>query len=77
MLAPTLVASRTALPPEGAELAWGGPALRSLAPTLVASRTALPPREGRCACGLAKPVPRPLLELEPRARHLAVRWISE
>ncbi len=28
--APTLVASRTALPPEGAELAWGGPALRSL-----------------------------------------------
>jgi molybdopterin molybdotransferase len=31
-LAPTLVASRTALPPEGAELAWGGPALRSLAP---------------------------------------------
>jgi uncharacterized protein len=31
-VAPTLVASRTALPPEGAELAWGGPALRS-APT--------------------------------------------
>ncbi|MBC7719742.1 MAG: HAMP domain-containing protein, partial [Chitinophagaceae bacterium] len=28
-VAPTLVASRTALPPEGAELAWGGPALRS------------------------------------------------
>jgi len=27
--APTLVASRTALPPEGAELAWGGPALSS------------------------------------------------
>jgi hypothetical protein len=44
MLAPTLVASRTALPPEGAGLAWGGPALRPLlAPTLVASRTALPP----------------------------------
>ena len=42
-IAPTLVASRTALPPEGAELAWGGPALRSLAPKLVASRTALPP----------------------------------
>ncbi|MDD5326142.1 MAG: hypothetical protein PHR71_12705 [Polaromonas sp.] len=35
-MAPTLVASRTALPPEGAELAWGGPALRSVAPTLVA-----------------------------------------
>mgnify|MGYP000662724077 CR=1 FL=1 len=29
LLAPTLVAARTALPPEGAELAWGGPALRS------------------------------------------------
>ena len=32
--APTLVASRTALPPEGADLARGGPSLRSLAPTL-------------------------------------------
>jgi predicted N-acyltransferase len=42
-VAPTLVASRTALPPEGADLARGGPSLRSLAPTLVASRTALPP----------------------------------
>ncbi len=31
--APTLVASRTALPPEGAELARGGPSLRSTAPT--------------------------------------------
>ncbi len=41
-MAPTLVAARTALPPEGAELAWGGPALRSLAPTLVAARAALP-----------------------------------
>jgi predicted N-acyltransferase len=30
-MTPTLVASRTALPPGGAELAWGGPALRSLA----------------------------------------------
>ena len=28
LLAPTLVASRTALPPEGANLAWGGPAPR-------------------------------------------------
>ncbi|WP_421953912.1 L-glutamate gamma-semialdehyde dehydrogenase [Polaromonas sp.] len=28
MTTPTLVASRTALPPEGAGLAWGGPALR-------------------------------------------------
>ncbi|MFM2275426.1 MAG: hypothetical protein RL211_1298 [Pseudomonadota bacterium] len=31
-VAPTLVAARPLLPPEGAELAWGGPALRS-APT--------------------------------------------
>ena len=31
LLAPTLVASRTTLPPEGAELAGGGPSLRSLA----------------------------------------------
>jgi biopolymer transport protein ExbB len=30
LLAPTLVASRTTLPPEGAGLAWGGPALRPL-----------------------------------------------
>ena len=42
-MAPTLVASRTALPPEGAELGLGGPSLRSSAPPLVASRTALPP----------------------------------
>ncbi len=30
--APTLVASRTTLPPEGAGLAWGGPALATAAP---------------------------------------------
>ncbi|WP_425197498.1 bifunctional [glutamate--ammonia ligase]-adenylyl-L-tyrosine phosphorylase/[glutamate--ammonia-ligase] adenylyltransferase [Polaromonas sp.] len=42
-IAPTLVASRTTLPPEGAELARGGPSLRSDSPTLVASRTTLPP----------------------------------
>ena len=29
-MAPTLVATRTTLPPEGAGLAWGGPALRPL-----------------------------------------------
>ncbi len=29
MKAPTLVTSCTALPPEGAVLAWGGPALRT------------------------------------------------
>ncbi len=33
-----------------------------MAPTVFASRNSLPPRGGRCACGLAEPVPRPLLE---------------
>ena len=41
-MAPTLVTSYTALPPEGAVLAWGGPALRTLTPTPVTSCTALP-----------------------------------
>ena len=41
-LTPTLVAARTALPPEGAELAWGSPARRSVAPTLFTTRAALP-----------------------------------
>ena len=41
-LAPTLVASRTSLPPEGGDFPWGGPAENS-AFTLVASRTSLPP----------------------------------
>ena len=45
---PTLFTSCNALPPEGAGLAWGGPALAAVAPTLVASRTALPP-EGAAA----------------------------
>jgi len=31
-MAPTLVTACTALPPEGAGLAWGGPALRPLWP---------------------------------------------
>jgi FdhD protein len=44
-MAPTLVASRTALPPEGAGLAWGGPALAAVATTLPAGRAsgAAPP----------------------------------
>ena len=33
-MTPTLVASRTSLPPEGAGLAGGGPALRPMTPTL-------------------------------------------
>jgi leucyl-tRNA synthetase len=48
--APTLVASRTALPPEGAVPPWGGPAVE-LAPTLVATRTALPPEGSELARG--------------------------
>ncbi len=36
-VAPTLVASRTALPPEGAVLAGGGPARRTVAPSSTAS----------------------------------------
>ena len=46
LMTPTLVASRTALPPEGAELARGGPSLRSTTPAPVASRTALPLASG-------------------------------
>ncbi|HXE21601.1 MAG TPA: phosphotransferase [Rhodoferax sp.] len=38
LMAPTLVASRTALPPGGAGLAWGGPARRPMTPE--------PPAEG-------------------------------
>src|SRR5665647_2299180 len=41
-MTPTLVASRTALPPEGAVPPKGGLSAE-LTPTLVASRTALPP----------------------------------
>ena len=46
-VAPSLVAARTALPPEGAVLARGGPSLQTVAPTLVAARTALPPTHTR------------------------------
>ena len=42
-MAPTLVASRTALPPEGVELRLGRPGASFVAPTLVASHTAQPP----------------------------------
>ncbi len=41
-IAPTLVASRTALPPEGANFPRGGPSGNCPSPTPVASRTALP-----------------------------------
>ena len=42
-MAPTLVASRTSLPPEGVHFSLGRPGGKTLAPTLVASRTSLPP----------------------------------
>ena len=42
-MAPTLFTSCNALPPEGAVLAWGGPARRTLAPKLFTSCIALPP----------------------------------
>ena len=50
-IAPTLPAARGSLPPEGAELAWGGPALRSAAPTLPAARGSLPPEGSELAWG--------------------------
>jgi hypothetical protein len=51
-MAPKLVASRTALPPEGAHFPLGRPGGDTLALTLVASRTALPP-EGLVLLGAA------------------------
>ena len=60
LMAPTLVAARTALPPEGAVPPWGGPAAGLMAPTLVAARTAQPPKGavppwGGPAAGLMPP----------------------
>jgi aminoglycoside/choline kinase family phosphotransferase len=60
LMAPTLVAARTALPPKGAVPPWGGPAAGLMAPTLVAARTALPPEGavppwGGPAAGLMPP----------------------
>ena len=45
--APTLVASRTALPPEGAVLAWGGPALRTPSVEKLAARLGVSDRHLR------------------------------
>ncbi len=42
-MAPTLPTACGSLPPEGAGLAWGGPALAAAAPTLLTSCSALPP----------------------------------
>jgi general secretion pathway protein H len=50
-LAPTLATACAALPPEGALLAWGGPALRQVAPTLATACAALPPEGALLAWG--------------------------
>ena len=50
-MAPTLVASRTSLPPKGARFALGRPGGETEAPTLVASRTSLPPEGPHFALG--------------------------
>ena len=49
-IAPTLDASRTALPPEGAHFALGRPG-KAVAPTLAASHAALPPEGAHFALG--------------------------
>ena len=50
-MTPTLVASRTALPPGGASLALGRPGDGAVTHTLVASRTALPPEGAELRMG--------------------------
>ena len=49
--APTLATSCAALPPEGAGLAWGGPAQSTNSPTLATSCAALPPEGAGLAWG--------------------------
>ena len=51
MMAPTLVASRTSLPPEGVHFSLGRPGGKTMTPTLVASRTSLPPEGAVLAWG--------------------------
>jgi general secretion pathway protein H len=50
-IAPTLATACAALPPEGALLAWGGPALRRVTPTLATACAALPPEGALLAWG--------------------------
>ena len=57
-IAPTLATACAALPPGGAGLAWGGPALRPVAPTLATACAALPPEGAGLALG--GPALRPL-----------------
>jgi len=49
-MTPTLFTSCNTLPPEGAVLAWGGPALH-VAPTFVTACTSLPPEGAVLAWG--------------------------
>ena len=75
-VAPTLVASRTALPPKGAELRLGRPGASFVAPTLVASRTALPPEgvvppKGGLSAGLAPTLAATRASLPPEGAGLA------
>ena len=50
-MAPTLPTACDSLPPEGAGLAWGGPALAAVAPTLPTARGSLPPEGAELARG--------------------------
>ena len=52
-MTPTLFTSCNTLPPEGVELAWGGPALRSLTHTLFTSCNTLPPEGAKALLGAA------------------------
>jgi len=50
-MTPTLFTTCNTLPPEGASLAWGGPALAALTPTLFTTCHALPPEGASLALG--------------------------
>jgi len=74
-MTPTLVASRTALPPEGAVPPKGGLSAE-LAPTLVTARTALPPEGAVLAWdGLARRTLAPML-VTARMAQSAWQWLS-
>ena len=83
-MAPTLVASRTALPPEGAELARGGPSLRSHCGTLnqagisaSISATRAFTADRPCESGMAssgRASTRPLLQRVARTTLTPTRW---
>ncbi len=72
-IAPTLATACAALPPEGAGLAWGGPALAAVAPAPVTACAALPP-EGAFAPGGGPLAHRAVAN--PITRELAVEELS-